>query len=64
MLSLRKPSAQQLGEFLAAQSKLDLTYPAVGATAAAPPAGYVVDRTRIKLGEEVGTFAVTKAARW
>ena len=66
MLSLRKPSAERLREFLAAQSKLDLTYAAVGATAAVPPAGYVVDRTRIQLGEGAGTFAAAKSAlrRW
>ena len=66
MLSLRKPSAKKLRDFLATQSKLDLTYLAVGATAAVPPAGYVVDRTRIKLGEGTGTFAAAKAAleRW
>ena len=66
MLSLRKLSAERLREFLAAQSKLDFTYPAVGATAAVPPAGYVVDRTRIKLGEGAGAFAAAKAAlgRW
>jgi uncharacterized protein (UPF0548 family) len=66
MLSLRKPSAEKLREFLAAQSKLDLAYPAVGATAAVPPAGYVVDHTRIKLGEGAGTFAAARAAleRW
>ena len=66
MLSLRKPSAERLREFLAAQAKLDLTYPAVGATAAVPPAGYVVDRTRIKLGEGAKVFAAAKAAldRW
>ena len=66
MLSLRKPSAERLREFLAAQSKLDLTYAAVGATAAVPSAGYVVDRTRIKLGEGADTFAAAKAAlkRW
>jgi len=66
VLSLRKPSAERLREFLAAQSKLDLTYAAVGATAAVPPAGYVVDRTRIKLGEGARTFAAAKAAleRW
>jgi uncharacterized protein (UPF0548 family) len=66
MLSLRKPSTEKLRDFLAAQSKLDLTYPAVGATAAVPPAGYVVDRTRIKLGEGAGTFAAAQAAlgRW
>jgi uncharacterized protein (UPF0548 family) len=66
MLSLRKPSAERLRDFLATQSKLDLTYPAVGATAGVPPAGYVVDRTRIKLGEGAGTFATAKDAlrRW
>jgi uncharacterized protein (UPF0548 family) len=66
MLSLRKPSADRLREFVAAQSKLDMTYPAVGATAAAPPAGYVVDHTRIKLGEGAKVFAAARAAlgRW
>ena len=66
MLSLRKPSAERLRDFLAAQSKLDFTYQAVGATAAVPPAGYVVDRTRLKLGEGAGAFAAAKAAleRW
>ncbi len=66
MLSLRKPSTAKLRDFLAAQSMLDFTYPAVGATAAVPPAGYVVDHTRIKLGEGAGTFAAAKAAleRW
>src|SRR5262249_56018570 len=66
MLALRKPSPEQLRDFLAAQSKLDFTYPAVGATATVPPAGYVVDRTRIKLGEGAKVFAAAKAAlrRW
>ena len=66
MLSLRKPSVERLRDFLATQAKLDLTYPAVGATAAVPPAGYVVDRTRIKLGEGAGTFVAAQAAlrRW
>jgi uncharacterized protein (UPF0548 family) len=66
MLSLRKPSADRLRDILAAQAKFDFTYPAVGATAALPPVGYVVDRTRIKLGEGTGTFAAAKAAleRW
>jgi uncharacterized protein (UPF0548 family) len=66
MLSLRKPSAERLRDFLATESKRDLTYPAVGATAAVPPAGYVVDRTRTKLGEGAGTFAAARAAlgRW
>ena len=66
MLSLGKPSEERLRDFRAAQSKLDLTYPAVEATAAVPPAGYVVNRTRINLGEGAETFAAAKAAlgRW
>ena len=50
MLFLRRPTAETIQAFLAAQAKLDLTYAAVGATATTPPAGYVVDHTRIKVG--------------
>ena len=66
MPSLRKPSPDEVRNFIAAQSKLDFTYPAVGATATAPPAGYVVDRTRVQLGAGEDTFQAAKAAltRW
>jgi uncharacterized protein (UPF0548 family) len=66
MLLSQKPSVDRLHDFLTAQSKFDFTYSAVGATATTPPAGYVVDRTRIKLGEGTETFAAAKAAleRW
>ena len=66
MLSLRKPSADALRRFLAAQTKLPFTYAAVGATAETPPAGYVVDRTRIKLGEGEPVFrsAIDALRRW
>ena len=66
MLFLRKPTAEAIRAFLARQARLDLTYSAVGATATSPPAGYVVDRTRIKLGEGAETFAAARAAlrRW
>jgi uncharacterized protein (UPF0548 family) len=66
MLSLRKPTAATIGKFLAVQAGLDLTYPAVGATASGPPPGYVVDHTRIQLGEGEKVFAAAKAAleRW
>ena len=52
--------------FLAAQAKLPFTYEAVGATAVTPPAGYVVDRTRIKLGEGEAMFqsAIAALRRW
>lgn len=66
MLFLRKPAAGTIEAFLAAQARLDLTYAAVGATTATPPAGYVVDHTRIKLGDGEKVFAVAKDAleRW
>jgi uncharacterized protein (UPF0548 family) len=66
MLSLRKPSAESTRRFLTAQAKLDFSYSAVGATANQLPAGFVVDRTRIKLGEGEPVFQAAKAAlqRW
>ena len=66
MLSLRKPSAEAIRPFLEAQSKLPFTYSAVGATATTLPAGYVVDRTRIKLGEGEAVFhsAIAALRRW
>ncbi len=66
MLFLRRPTAEAIRAFLASQAGLDLTYAAVGATTTNPPAGYVVDHTRIKLGEGEKVFTVAKTAleRW
>jgi uncharacterized protein (UPF0548 family) len=66
MLFLRRPSPARMREFLTAQARLGLTYSAVGATGSEPPAGYVIDHTRIKLGEGGKVFAAAKAAlkRW
>lgn len=66
MLSLRKPTAESIRPFLEAQAKLPFTYSAVGATATTPPAGYVVDNTRIKLGEGEPVFhsAIAALRRW
>jgi uncharacterized protein (UPF0548 family) len=66
MLSLQKPSVESLRRFVMAQAKLSFSYAAVGATAHTPPTGYVVDRTRIKLGEGEQVFQSAKAAleRW
>jgi uncharacterized protein (UPF0548 family) len=65
-LSLVKPNADILRHFLAEQAALDYSYSAVGATAAKPPAGYVVDRTRIELGRGESVFEAAKTAlrRW
>jgi uncharacterized protein (UPF0548 family) len=66
MISLRRPSDATIRDFLAAQAKLDFTYPEVGATVTTPPPGYVVDHTRIKLGEGEEVFSAAQAAleRW
>lgn len=62
MLLFRKPSPSFIHAFLEVQTKLDFTYPAVGATAGTPPLGYVVDHTRIKLGEGDKVFLTAKSA--
>ena len=41
---------------------MEFTYSAVGVTANTPPAGYVVDHTRIKLGAGEGVFQNAKGA--
>ena len=66
MLFLRKPTAEAIRAFLASQARLDLTYSAVGATATSPPAGYVVDHTRMRLGAGEKVFAAAQVAleRW
>ena len=66
MLLLRKPTTEMIQAFLEAQARLDLTYSAVGATTTNPPAGYVVDHTRMRLGagEKVFTVARTALERW
>jgi uncharacterized protein (UPF0548 family) len=66
MWSVRKPSVETLRRFLGTQKGLPFTYAAVGATAGTPPAGYVVDRSRVKLGEGEAVFRSATAAlrRW
>ena len=66
MPSLRKPDAESIRQFRQAQAKLDFSYSAIGATAKVPPAGYVVDQTRIQLGNGEGIFEAAKSAlrRW
>lgn len=66
MLRLRKPKTDAIRNFLDHQRGLDLTYQCVGATAGKPPAGYVVDHTRFRLGQGGDVYAAAKFAlvRW
>ena len=61
-LSLRKPSDEQLREFLEKQSSLKFSYTHVGASAKEPPAEFVVDRTRVELGSGPDTFEAARRA--
>ena len=65
-LFLSKPTAEVVRRFLAEQAELDFSYSAVGATSETPPAGYVIDRTKIELGSGESIFEAAKAAlkRW
>ncbi len=66
MICLRRPSDATLRTFLAAQAAHGFTYEAVGATATTPPAGYVVDHTRVSLGRGRDVFERARVVleRW
>lgn len=65
-LSLQKPTAESIRRFLSEQAELPFSYSAVGATAGKPPHDFVVDHTRIRLGEGEAVFQAAKGAlqRW
>ena len=62
MLLLRKPKSDTVRRLLDDQGELDFSYVGIGATASEPPAGYVVDHTRVKLGAGEEVFATAKSA--
>jgi uncharacterized protein (UPF0548 family) len=66
MLSLKKPSTESIRRFIGGQRDLGFTYSFVGATAATPPADFIVDHTRVQLGSGDQVFDAAKAAleRW
>jgi uncharacterized protein (UPF0548 family) len=66
MFRLTRPSEPMIRAFLASQRNCDVSYAAVGCSRDAPPAGYVVDRNRVRLGEGAALFEEAAAAlrRW
>ncbi|TWT62711.1 DUF1990 domain-containing protein [Rubinisphaera italica] len=62
IMSFQKPSAEFLSRFLNGQKELEFTYPEFGATAGELPQGYLVDRTRIELGNGLTVFEKAKQA--
>lgn len=59
MFLLRKPSAEQIQDLIAAHRDLPFSYPEIGATRTAPPQGYNVDHNRVQLG--VGELCFKRA---
>jgi uncharacterized protein (UPF0548 family) len=62
MLSLTRPSESRIRAFLSRQRGLPYSYPDVGSTFGAPPAGYVVDHNQIRLGQGVAAFERAREA--
>lgn len=66
MFFLTEPAAETIDRFLASQRQQPFFYSEVGATQRKPPANYVLDHNRIKLGAGQETYerAVAALRRW
>jgi len=66
MFTLRKPAQAEIDRFLIRASEQQFSYPEVGSTLDAPPAGYTVDHNRVKLGNGQRVFddAMFALRRW
>jgi uncharacterized protein (UPF0548 family) len=62
MLSLTRPSEARIRQFLAQRRGLPYSYPDVGSSLGKPPAGYVLDHHRVRLGEGPQVFERAGAA--
>lgn len=59
---LRRPRPERVRRFIGKQRERSFSYAAVGSTASQPPDGYVVDHTRVCLGEGEEAFAAARRA--
>lgn len=66
MISLRRPTPDVVRLKAVDQSQRPFTYTGVSGTASTPPAGYVVDHTRVLLGKGAAVFEAARTAlrRW
>jgi uncharacterized protein (UPF0548 family) len=63
MFLFKKPTDERISDFIESQSRLDFTYPLVGATKNGDhPSGFLVDHNRIRLGSGQATFDSAKRA--
>lgn len=66
MFFLTRPSTETVTRFLSSVAHEAFSYSEVGATGGVPPAGYVLDHNRIKLGDGPAVFerAIAALRRW
>ena len=66
MFLLRRPTSDRLRAFLSAQARASFSYPEVGRSRGAAPAGYTVDDDRVLLGSGMETYhrAVAGLQSW
>src|SRR5215813_10066811 len=57
MLLFRRPELDEFVRFISDQTGKPFSYPAVGATSGKPPAGFIVDHNRVRLGNGEDMFA-------
>lgn len=62
MICLTRPSDARIRRFLVEQHGLPLSYPDAGASLGEPPAGYVLDHHRLRLGEGAEVLDLARAA--
>lgn len=63
MYLLKKPSDERISRFIESQSRLEFTYPSIGATRYGDhPLGFLVDHNRSSLGSGQATFDAAKRA--
>lgn len=66
MMRIRRPAPDEIRAFLDRQRQASFSYPDVGATKGQPPAGWVTDHNRVRLGTGQAAFQAACAAvrRW
>ncbi|MBC8030339.1 MAG: DUF1990 domain-containing protein [Pyrinomonadaceae bacterium] len=62
MFLLRRPTPETIRRFIASQSDLPFSYSQIGATRTEPPAGFIVDHNRIRIGSGQESYEQAVAA--
>ena len=62
MFLFTRPTDVQIKEFLTAREHDSFSYPEIGATRDAPPAGYNIDHNRMKIGHGPDAYELAKNA--